>query len=86
MDKKEREEILKKAYEMGFQYERDYRGCAQCAIAGMCDAMGIKNDVVYKAGSVLSWMPWKWPTAPPAREPRVSTWDAIFSSRIHPWE
>jgi len=54
MDKKTREEMLKKAYELGFQYERDYRGCAQCAIAGMYDAMGIKNDVVYKAGSGLA--------------------------------
>lgn len=54
MDKKEREAMLQKAYELGFEYERDYRGCAQCAIAGMHDAMGIKNDAVYKAGSGLA--------------------------------
>ena len=54
MDKKERETMMQKAFDLGFKYERDYRGCAQCAIAGMHDAMGIKNDTVYKAGSGLA--------------------------------
>ena len=54
MDKTEREAMIKKAYDLGFQYERDYRGCTQCAIAGMYDAMGIRNDAVYKAGSGLA--------------------------------
>lgn len=54
MDKKEREAMIQKAYDLGFKYERDYRGCAQCAVAGVYDAMGIKNDAVYKAGSGLA--------------------------------
>ncbi len=54
MDKKVREEMLQKAYDLGFEYERDYRGCAQCTISAMYDAMGIKNDGVYKAGSGLA--------------------------------
>jgi len=54
MEKAERDKLIKRAYELGFQYERDYRDCAQCAIAGMYDAMGIKNDAVYKAGSGLA--------------------------------
>ncbi len=54
MDKATREKLLQKAYDLGFQYERDYRGCAQCAIAGIYDAIGIKNDMVYKAGSGLA--------------------------------
>jgi len=54
MDQKEKDAMLQKAYELGFQYERDYRGCAQCAIGAMYDAMGIKNDEVYKAGSGLA--------------------------------
>jgi Putative redox-active protein (C_GCAxxG_C_C) len=54
MDKQEREAMIQKAFDLGFQNERDYRGCAQCAIAGMYDAMGIKNDSVYKAGSGLA--------------------------------
>ena len=51
MDKKE---MMQKAYELGFKYEQDYRGCAQCAIAAIQDALGIKNDFVYKAGSGLA--------------------------------
>jgi C_GCAxxG_C_C family probable redox protein len=54
MDQKEKDALINKAYELGFEYERAYRGCAQCAIAGMYDAMGIKNDEVYKAGSGLA--------------------------------
>ena len=51
MDKKE---MMQKAYDLGFKYEQDYRGCAQCAIAAIQDALGIKNDFVYKAGSGLA--------------------------------
>jgi hypothetical protein len=54
MDRQEKEKLIQKAYELGFTYERDYRGCAQCAIAGIYDALGIKNDAVYKAGSGLA--------------------------------
>ena len=54
MDKAAREELLKKAYELGFNYERDFRGCAQCAVAAIYDAIGIKNEVVYKAASGLA--------------------------------
>lgn len=54
MDQKEKDAMLQKAFDLGFKYERDYRGCAQCAIAGMFDAMGIKDEVVYKAGSGLA--------------------------------
>ena len=53
MDQKEKETMLQKAYDLGFKYERDYRGCAQCVIAAMYDAMGIKNDALYMAGSGL---------------------------------
>jgi C_GCAxxG_C_C family probable redox protein len=50
----DKEAILQKAYELGFKGERDYRGCAQCAIAAMQDALGIRNDFVYQAGSGLA--------------------------------
>jgi C_GCAxxG_C_C family probable redox protein len=51
MDRKKMMEI---AYNNGFKYEHDYRGCAQCAIAAIQDALGIRNDYVYKAGSGLA--------------------------------
>jgi C_GCAxxG_C_C family probable redox protein len=49
-----KEEILNKAYEKGFKGERDYRGCAQCTIAGIQDALNFRNDHVYKAASGLA--------------------------------
>ncbi len=29
------EELLDRAYQLGFEYERFYRGCSQCAIAAI---------------------------------------------------
>ncbi len=49
-----KEELIQKAYELGFQYEKKYRGCAQCTIAAVFDALGIKNDEVFKAASGFS--------------------------------
>jgi len=50
----DKEAVLQKAYDLGFKGERDYRGCAQCAIAAIQDALGIRNDSVYQAGSGLA--------------------------------
>jgi len=49
-----KEEHVKKAYELGFDYEKKYRGCSQCAIAAIQDALGVPNDWVLKAGSGLA--------------------------------
>ena len=49
-----KEEMMEKAYKLGFKYEQDYRGCTQCAIAAIQDTLNIKNDFVYKAGSGLA--------------------------------
>lgn len=54
MDKNQRDALIQKAYDLGFRYEREHRGCAQCAIKGIQDALGIVNDYVYKAGSGLA--------------------------------
>jgi len=48
------EETARKAYELGFENERKVRGCAQCAIAGIQDAIGLQNDFIYKAASGLA--------------------------------
>jgi C_GCAxxG_C_C family probable redox protein len=50
----DKEKMMQNAYDNGFKYERDYRGCAQCTIAAIQDALGIRNDYVYKAGSGLA--------------------------------
>ena len=49
-----KQEMLDKAYKLGFEYEQKFRGCAQCAIAAIQDSLGIENDFVYKAGSGLA--------------------------------
>ncbi len=49
-----REEILDKAYKLGFEGEHNVRGCAQCALAAVQDALGIQNDPIYKAASGLA--------------------------------
>lgn len=49
-----KEEILENAYKLGFEGEHKVRGCAQCAVAAVMDALGIQNDVVYKSASGLA--------------------------------
>ena len=51
MDKKE---MIQKAYDLGFKFEQDFRGCAQCAVAAVQDTLGLRNDHIYKAASGLA--------------------------------
>ncbi len=42
---------------LGFEFERDYRGCAQCAIAALQDGLGIRNpetDAIFKSATGLA--------------------------------
>ena len=41
--------LVKKAYSLGFAYEKKYRGCSQCTLAAIQDTLGIRNDFVFKA-------------------------------------
>lgn len=50
----DREKTLQTIYDLGFQYEQQHRGCAQCAIAAIQEGLGTPNDFVYKAGSGLA--------------------------------
>ena len=49
-----KQEMLDKAYKHGFDAERDARGCAQCSLAGVQDALNIRYDFVCKAASGLA--------------------------------
>ena len=49
-----RESILEKAYNLGFSYEQEYRGCSQCAIAAIQETLGIEDEAVFKAGTGLA--------------------------------
>jgi C_GCAxxG_C_C family probable redox protein len=48
------DEILKKAFDLGFQYEKVYRGCSQCILAAIQDLFQKKNDEVFRAASGLA--------------------------------
>lgn len=57
MEKKTVEQIAKKAYDLGFSFEKEYRGCAQCAIAALQDALDIRNpetDAIFKAATGMA--------------------------------
>jgi C_GCAxxG_C_C family probable redox protein len=46
--------LIRKAYDLGFEYEKTYRGCAQCTIAAVQDTAGVRNDLVFKAAGGLA--------------------------------
>ena len=46
--------FLEKAYELGFDYEKTYRGCSQCTIAAIQDTLDIRDESVFKAGTGLA--------------------------------
>lgn len=46
--------ILKKAYELGFKKEKQYRGCGQCALASLFELTGREDKVLFQAASGLS--------------------------------
>jgi len=50
----EKKELLEKAYDLGFGYEKTYRGCSQCVIAAIQDTLGIREESVFKAGTGLA--------------------------------
>lgn len=51
---KMKEKMMQLAYKQGFKYEKEFRGCAQCAVAAIQDALELRNDYVYRAGSSLA--------------------------------
>lgn len=48
-----KEEIMKKAYELGFEYERVYHGCSPCTVAPIQDLFEL-DESVFKASTTLS--------------------------------
>ena len=46
--------IVQRALSLGFEYEKTITGCCQCTIAAIQDALDIKDDAVFKAGSGLT--------------------------------
>jgi len=50
----EKAEIVRRAFSLGFEYEKTIRGCCQCTVAAIQDALEIQNDEVFRAGSGLT--------------------------------
>jgi len=41
--------LTEEAYQLGYDYEKKYKGCAQCIVAAVQDTLSIRNDDVFKA-------------------------------------
>ena len=50
----EKKTVIQRAYSLGFEYEQKYRGCSQCTLAAIQDALDVRNDMLFKAGSGLA--------------------------------
>ncbi len=46
--------ILEKAYRLSKHYEKSCTGCAQSTVAGLLEALGLRNENVFKAASGLA--------------------------------
>ena len=43
------EALVKKAHDLGFEYEKTYRGCGQCLIAAVYDTLELPYDALFKS-------------------------------------
>lgn len=50
----QKENIIEHAFSLGLEYEKKITGCCQCTIAAIQDALEVRNDAVFKAGSGLT--------------------------------
>jgi C_GCAxxG_C_C family probable redox protein len=51
---KDNAKIVEEAQRLAVEYERKCTGCAQSAVAGLLDALGIEDEGVFKAASGLA--------------------------------
>ncbi|MDC7226639.1 MAG: C-GCAxxG-C-C family protein [Spirochaetales bacterium] len=49
-----KEELIKKAYELGFEAEKAYGGCGQCTLIGILETLGIENPQLIKSTTGLA--------------------------------
>lgn len=47
-------ELIERALALGVEYEKTVTGCCQCTIAAIQDALGVREEAVFKAGSGLT--------------------------------
>jgi mannitol-1-phosphate 5-dehydrogenase len=44
----------RRAYQLGFEYEREYHGCGQCTLAAVLESLGLYNETAFEAATPLS--------------------------------
>jgi len=54
MDYPERISVMKKAFDLGFRYEKQYHGCAQCTLGALYELTGKREDMVFQASTAFS--------------------------------
>ena len=49
------EEFMQKAYELGFRYEKEFRGCARCTVAALQDALPFvaRSEELFRGATCL---------------------------------
>jgi len=52
--KRDKNEIMDMAFSIAKQYEMTCGGCSQCTLSGIFDALGIRNDDIFKAATGLA--------------------------------
>lgn len=45
----DKEDLMKRAYELGFNFEREYGSCPQCVFAAVSEVLGKRSDEIFKA-------------------------------------
>jgi C_GCAxxG_C_C family probable redox protein len=43
-----KEELTKRAYDLGFEYEKEYGSCPQCTFAAVSEVLGTNNREIFK--------------------------------------
>ena len=54
MQNTKQDSIIRKAFELGFKYEKTFRGCAQCTLATFFELTGKTEPILFQAASGLS--------------------------------
>ena len=56
-EKGEFEDLAQKAYELGYRYEKELKGCGQCMIGAVLDALNTEGDELFKSATAFAG-PW----------------------------
>lgn len=51
VEQEEKLSWMRKGYELGYRYERDYKGCAQCTLAAVLDLLDREEPTLFRAAN-----------------------------------